>query len=990
MGFFDDRLKQFRQKAPMMGTLGGPGYGEFPLGSAGPRVDPRDPNYRPPPRPSGGNPNPFNNPLFSDPGLGGEGGRGGDRQVISPPQFPDGKRRGPQLPPTIPIVRPPSSGGPQLPPTIPIVRPPSSGGGFFDRLEPKLPPRLPPTIPIFQPINPWQKERGPVNGGINPVVGKRPDGSDIRLFDQDNPNRQGPGQIPPTDPSGPGDVILDGPFMPPMRTMDFQDANNNGIDDRDEVTGGPAPMPGGPVRIPQPRTQFPGGGVLEDIFGRRPPKLPPMRPPEGGGSDEGLFGNQNKAGYDRILSNLYQDQYRNQGSPYAAQADYLMNRPVFDRGVRTDNPMFTFQKKDDPFATMSSQQYIRDEADAAALANQQAAQAEQERIAAEEAAAEQAAADAKTAEEAAIAAAEQERVAAEKAAAEAATIAEADRIAAEMAAEQEAAAAAAAQQAAAAEAAAAQQAAEAESQRLAEEAEAQRMADVQARIDAMESRFGGFEGRFGGFDPAAVQERIAAAQEAARAAAEEAAANSAVVSNIDPDIQERINALQGEFGRFGNFDPAAIQASIAAAQEAAANNAAAIENTPAVDPDLQARIDAMQNEVGGLGRRFEGFDPRNVQANIAAARQAAEDARAKAAANEAAVAAVPEFDASDIQARIAELGGRFGNLGERVNRISEREIPQFDASSINQRIDALANREIPQFDDSAIQARIAELGGRFGTLGDRVNKISEREIPQFDDSAIQSRIDALANREIPQFDDSAIQARIDALANREIPQFDASDIQARIRDLGGRVNQISEREIPRFDDSAIRQQIEDLRSTIPTGIPAAEVPPMLPGTGTVPGVKINTDTLPGNLTGIGDGRATPLPSRPVKPLPSVKGPAPIKMQPIKPPRPVRPTPRPSPTQPPTRTIMPIKTPPPPKRTTTPIKRAPIKTAPTPIKRAPIKTAPTPIKRAPIKRTPIKRAPIKPVKSAPPKKTTTKRPAPRGRVTDKRTRRGRGR
>ena len=294
-----------------------------------------------------------------------------------------------------------------------------------------------------------------------------------------------------------------------------------------------------------------------------------MTPPESGGSDEGLFGNQNKAGYDRILSNLYQDQYRNQGSPYAAQADYLMNRPVFDRGVRTDNPMFTFEKKDDPFATMSSQQYLRDEADQAALAAQQAAQAEQERIAAEEAAAAQAAADAKTAEEAAIAAAEQERVAAEKAA-EAAAIAEADRIAEEAAAAEAAAAAAAAQEAAAAEAAAAQMAAEAESQRLAEEAEAQRMADFQARIDAMEGRFGGFEGRFGGFDPAAVQERIAAAQEAARAAEEQAAANAAVVSNIDPDIQERINALQGEFGRFGNFDPAAIQASIAAAQEAAA------------------------------------------------------------------------------------------------------------------------------------------------------------------------------------------------------------------------------------------------------------------------------------------------------------------------------------------------------------------------------------------------------------------------------------
>jgi len=34
----------------MAGTLGGDGYGEYPLGSAGPRVDPSDPNYRLPPR----------------------------------------------------------------------------------------------------------------------------------------------------------------------------------------------------------------------------------------------------------------------------------------------------------------------------------------------------------------------------------------------------------------------------------------------------------------------------------------------------------------------------------------------------------------------------------------------------------------------------------------------------------------------------------------------------------------------------------------------------------------------------------------------------------------------------------------------------------------------------------------------------------------------------------------------------------------------------
>src|SRR5210317_2438334 len=44
----------------MAGTLGGDGYGEYPLGSAGPRVDPSDPNYRLPPRDAGAMP-PENN-----------------------------------------------------------------------------------------------------------------------------------------------------------------------------------------------------------------------------------------------------------------------------------------------------------------------------------------------------------------------------------------------------------------------------------------------------------------------------------------------------------------------------------------------------------------------------------------------------------------------------------------------------------------------------------------------------------------------------------------------------------------------------------------------------------------------------------------------------------------------------------------------------------------------------------------------------------------
>lgn len=40
---------QMFQEGGFVGTMGGPGYGEYPLGTAGPRVDPSDPNYIPPP-----------------------------------------------------------------------------------------------------------------------------------------------------------------------------------------------------------------------------------------------------------------------------------------------------------------------------------------------------------------------------------------------------------------------------------------------------------------------------------------------------------------------------------------------------------------------------------------------------------------------------------------------------------------------------------------------------------------------------------------------------------------------------------------------------------------------------------------------------------------------------------------------------------------------------------------------------------------------------
>jgi len=434
--------------------------------------------------------------------------------------------------------------------------------------------------------------------------------------------------------------------MPQMRTMEFRDRNGNGIDDRDEATGGPAPMPGGPVmgypeqRFPQPQP-LPGGGLFDRLQPVKPPGLPqpprmdvgePVSPPLGsivarpgimpGQPDQrmpprppgagSLFDTPDKNDYNRLLANAYQDQYRNAPSPYAAQADYLMNRPVFDRGPRTDDPMFAFRAKDDPFAAMRRQQPVRDEANAAAAA---AAKAQQDKLAADEAAAAQAALDATTAEEAAAAKAEQERIAAEKAIA---AQAETDRVAAEAAAAQaaETAAAAAAQKEAADAAAATQAAAEAESLRIAKEAENQRQADLQARLAAMEGQFGDFNGRFGNFDPAAIQANIAAAQAAS-------AANAATIADtpaVDPDLQSRIDAMQGQLGdfsgRFGGFDPAALRAQI---EGLSLGDGAGIGNEGgATAPGFVAPTDrtVQKSREGVVGRNLGGMDKDAIRARI--------------------------------------------------------------------------------------------------------------------------------------------------------------------------------------------------------------------------------------------------------------------------------------------------------------------------------------------------------------------------------------
>ncbi len=104
-----------------------------------------------------------------------------------------------------------------------------------------------------------------------------------------------PGQVPT------GPIGRTGGSMPVggggMRTADFQDSNMNGIDDRDE----------GPAQSGPP-------------------------------SSDDLFGPANYGSYDNLMSRAFQE-YSGGESPYAGATDFLMNRSVFDRGVRPESSM---------------------------------------------------------------------------------------------------------------------------------------------------------------------------------------------------------------------------------------------------------------------------------------------------------------------------------------------------------------------------------------------------------------------------------------------------------------------------------------------------------------------------------------------------------------------------------------------------------------------------------------------------------------------------
>ena len=184
---------------PRYGTLGGPGYGEFPLGTAGPRIDPSDPAFVPPPAGGIGLGNIQIPNIDVDAirerianlniDVGGEGGRPDmqvsmpvipkGRPVVSlPPQDVGGRKKltkGPGMPKKIPM-KPPSIQRIMPPMPEEIVLPTTPQTGFLGKIQeaiearrdprgdfiPFVPPQINEPMPMPAPVMPAPVMPAPV------------------------------------------------------------------------------------------------------------------------------------------------------------------------------------------------------------------------------------------------------------------------------------------------------------------------------------------------------------------------------------------------------------------------------------------------------------------------------------------------------------------------------------------------------------------------------------------------------------------------------------------------------------------------------------------------------------------------------------------------------------------------------------------------------------------------------------------------------------
>ena len=146
------------------------------------------------------------------------------------------------------------------------------------------------------------------------------------------------------------------PFSDPDRMRKINERrnlltlDNLGIKPGGDLPGADLPIFGGPAPLPDPRDRPRLPQVIDEarrsppIFKppfRRDPPLPRLPPIFGGPTRPRDPRPQPRMGGMDDISN-----YLNRESPYEGIGDYLLNRPVFDRGQRTDDPMSMFRYRD--------------------------------------------------------------------------------------------------------------------------------------------------------------------------------------------------------------------------------------------------------------------------------------------------------------------------------------------------------------------------------------------------------------------------------------------------------------------------------------------------------------------------------------------------------------------------------------------------------------------------------------------------------------------
>ena len=634
------------------------------------------------------------------------------------------------------------------PAPVPVRRPPVvqddrmiDTGGFLDFYDRQ---RLPeedvrPPIPFVPPflgergpgtvlVPPSMEDSGPVYE-TNPMM---PDG--MRLYDPRRRSGFEDGINPPPPPPqrSPGRPLPPGNIQDMLERM------------RDKFgrtpRRGPLPekgpifqVPRMPYPEPQPMPHAQREGGIGDLFR-----------PYGSGLQDSPYGN--------LMDSIAE--YGAGYNPYGQMGDYLMNRPVFDRGERPGSPMDMFRGPAAGGGGLFEEAMGQMQQQAPVIQQQYEdaqRQMEEQRQAAE-----------------AARAAEAEAKAAAQAEADAAMQARFDELNQRLA-DQEAAAAAREQE-----------------YRTSGESEREQLL---ARIAELEG----------------AKPDLDAIRESIRAD---------VMSNLPSqpsfDAEAIAQQVRDSMG-LGDINLSDINERVAALQQTQADLAGKAQSAPQIDIDalraqIQEGLDIPNIDVEEIQRRVqEGINVPNVDVEDLR-RQVQEGIKVPNVDVDAIRQQLQsEFQVPDlgsIQERLAQVEGRGTALDpkvlERIQNLEQRGAP--DLSGLESRIQELQGKIPQNIDVDAIKAQIQEglnvpdLSG----LQERLAQVEGRKGPDL--SGLENRIKELQGKIPQQIDVDALRQQIQE--GISVPQVDLSGLESQIKDLRGSIPQ-------QVDVDALRQQIQE-------------------------------------------------------------------------------------------------------------------------------------------------------------------------------------